>query len=274
MRMIGFPAVRVAGFCLTLLAVFLSPALVAAEKSGPVDVVARGLEIMRAADARLHGYTDQQVSLEMTLISPSGGKASRALRVQSIETPDGERTLMVFETPRDLSGTALLSNNRRSGADEQWLYLPAIKRVKQIGARNKSGPFMGSEFAYEDIVTPFVEKYSYQYLEQTPCGELTCDVIERKPKDEFSGYSFQKVWIDTTHQLVRRIEYYDRKQTLLKTCTASGFSEYQSKYWRPAEMLMENHQSGKKTVLRWADYRFESGLSEQDFTQNALMRSR
>ncbi|MDX5298667.1 MAG: outer membrane lipoprotein-sorting protein [Gammaproteobacteria bacterium] len=252
-----------------LCALFLSlPALASA------DPVAQGESLARAADAQLRGYGDQQTALEMTLISPTGETATRALRVQSLETDDGERTLMVFDTPRDLTGTALLSHNRRQGDDEQWLYLPAVKRVKQIGARNKSGPFMGSEFAYEDIVTPFWEKFSYRFEGEEPCAELTCAVVERIPKDSYSGYTRQRLWLDTAHHRIQRIEYYDRKNSLLKTYTATGFEQHAGQHWRPAEMHMQNHQTGKQTRLRWSEFAFGRGLSAQDFTQNALMRAR
>lgn len=235
-----------------------------------------GQDIAQQADAVLRGYTDAKMTLEMVLVSPSGETASRVLRVQSKEmgAEEGDRTLMVFETPRDVAGTALLSYNHPQGEDEQWLYLPAVKRVKQIGARNKSGPFMGSEFAFEDIVTPFWQKYGYRYLRQEPCAELTCQVIERTPNDSESGYTRQLVWIDTQNHLTRQIEYYDRRNALLKTYSATGFSQHAGQHWRPAEMRMVNHQNNKQTRLLWRDFQFGTGQQDQDFTQNALMRTR
>ena len=65
--------------------------------------------------------------------------------------------------------------------DDQWLYLPTLKRVKRIASRNKSGPFMGSEFAYEDLGSQELDKYRYRYLRQEPRGERTCDVLDRIP---------------------------------------------------------------------------------------------
>lgn len=232
----------------------------------------RGQEIAMAADSRLHGYADMQGRLEMVLISPSGERASRTLRVQSREsTGGGEKTLMVFETPRDLAGTALLTWTQPQGNDDQWLYLPAIKRVKQIGARNKSGPFMGSEFAFEDIVTPYWQKYSYHFLREETRDGLPCLVVERIPKDAWSGYTRQIMWVDRNESLIRRIEYFDRKGSLLKTYSADKFRQYGNQ-WRPSEMLMVNHQTGKQTRLLWSDYRFATGLKDEQFSQNSLQR--
>lgn len=235
----------------------------------------RGQDIAIKADARLHGYGDSRVNLEMLLSNAAGEAATRVLRVQSREAgANGDQTLMVFDTPRDLAGTALLSWNHPDGDDEQWLYLPAVKRVKQIGARNKSGPFMASEFAFEDIVTPFWQKFNYRFIREESRDGLPCFVIERSPKDSYSGYTRQIVWIDSQDYLIRRIEYFDRKETLLKTYSASDFQLYGNKYWRPSEMLMVNQQTGKKTRLRWSNYRFGVGLSKDDFSQNALLRAK
>jgi outer membrane lipoprotein-sorting protein len=227
------------------------------------------------ADDNLRGYGDVQMQLEMTLISPSGETANRSLRVRSREADAGtDQTLMTFDTPRDLAGSGLLSHNRASGDDEQWLYLPAVKRIKQIGARNKSGPFMGSEFAFEDIVTPFWQKFHYQSLTEESLDGLPCFTLERIPNDSYSGYARQRLWIDKEQYLIRRIEYFDRKNALLKTYNASDFQQHAGQYWRPGQMLMVNQQTGKQTRLQWRDFSFHGGLSERDFSQNALLRVR
>lgn len=253
---------------LLMFVLLLSPTFLLA-----APLVDRGQDIAIRADAQLHGYGDTRMALDMLLVSPSGQTASRVLRMQSLEDgTSGDRTLMVFDTPRDLAGTALLSWNHPDGDDEQWLYLPAVKRVKQIGSRNKSGPFMGSEFAFEDIVTPFWQKYTYKFLREETRDGLPCFVIERFPRDTYSGYTRQIMWVDKQDYLIRRIEYVDRKEKLLKTYTATGFRKYENKHWRAGEMLMVNHQTGKQTRLRISEYRFNTGLKPEDFTQNALMR--
>ena len=233
---------------------------------------ARGDEIAQAADRQLHGHGDSEARLVMTLVSPGGETASRELRVRSREQGTAERTLMVFDTPRDVAGTALLTESQPQGEDQQWLYLPAVKRVKQIGSRNRSGPFMASEFAFEDIATPWWQKYRNRYVRDEKCGELDCHVLERVPVDENSGYGRQLVWLDRADTLVRRIDFYDRQDKRVKTYTATGFQRYQGRFWRPAEMLMVNVQNGRQTRLSWSGFRFGQGLPESDFSQNALLR--
>lgn len=240
--------------------------------AGPLLADPRGDEIAQAADRQLHGHGDSDARLTMTLISARGETATRELRVRSREQGATERTLMVFETPRDVAGTALLTESGPAGEDQQWLYLPAVKRVKQIGARNRSGPFMASEFAFEDIATPWWQKYEHRYLRDEKCGELDCHVLERLPRDADSGYARQTVWLDRADKLVRRIEFFDRNGKPLKTYTATGFQRHQGRFWRPAEMLMVHAQSGRQTRLSWSGYRFGLGLPESDFNQNALQR--
>ena len=99
------------------------------------------------------------------------------------------------------------------------LYLPALKRVKRISSSNRSGSFMGSEFAYEDMSAQEVERFTYRYLRDEPCGDLTCTVSERIPVDRKSGYRRQLVWHDRDELRVRKVEYYDRKDAHLKTLT-------------------------------------------------------
>ena len=151
--------------------------------------------------------------------------------------------------------------------------LPALKRVKRINSRNKSGPFMGSEFAFEDLGSQDVEKYNYKFIREEACGDgMTCHVIERIPAYKYSGYSKQVTWIDKEGYRPVKVMFYDRKKALLKTLQATGFKKYLGKYWRPNTMSMVNHQTGKSTTLQWSNYKFRTGLSSRDFNKKALAR--
>ena len=133
---------------------------------------------------------------------------------------------------------------------------------------------MGSEFAFEDLSSQEVEKYHYRYLREEPCGEWTCDVLERVPVAAESGYGRQRVWVDREAFRVPRIDYYDRRDKPLKTLRMSGYQEYLGHYWRPQRMAMVNHQTGKSTLLLWTDYRFGTGLGERDFHPKRMQQVR
>ena len=235
----------------------------------------RGLAIAQESDRRDLGLTDSQADLEMTLKNRQGEESVRDLRVKVLEVQgDGDKSLTIFDEPRDVKGTALLTFAHGADPDDQWLYLPALKRVKRIASKNKSGPFMGSEFAFEDIGSQEVEKYTYKYLRDEAVEGKQAFLIERYPVDENSGYTRQEVWMDQAEYIPLKIVFYDRKNELLKTLVFSDYQQYLGKHWRAGKMHMENHQTGKSTLLEWKNYRFRTGVDAGDFNQNALKRAR
>jgi outer membrane lipoprotein-sorting protein len=235
----------------------------------------KGLAIAIEADKRDTGFNDFSANLVMVLRNRHGEESVRDLRSNTLEVvQDGDKTLVIFDKPRDIKGTAFLSFSHKEGSDDQWLYLPAPKRVKRISSNNKSGPFMGSEFAYEDITSQEVEKYTYKFLREEVYEGRDSFVIERYPVDKKSGYTRQVVWIDKAEYRPLKIDFYDRKKALLKTLTYKGYQQYLDRYWRADEMLMVNHQTGKSTELLWGEYRFQAGLTDRDFNKNSLKRAR
>jgi len=233
----------------------------------------RGLEIAQAADAYDKGFTDFTANMTMTLRSKTGKTSTRNIRVKTLEVEgDGDKSLSIFDEPADVKGTAMLTYSHGLEADDQWLYLPALKKVKRINSRNKSGPFMGSSFAFEDLSSQEVEKYSYKFLREEACGEWQCYVIERTPEYKYSGYTRQVTWLDKEAYRVVKVEFYDRKKALLKTMVTSDFNQYLGHYWRPGKMDMMNHLTGKGTLLEWTDYQFQTGLTDRDFRSQSLKR--
>ena len=233
----------------------------------------QGLAIAREADRRDSGWEDHGARVTMILRNSHGEQSTRELRMQFLEG-EGDKSLIVFDKPMDLKGTALLTHTHGMEADDQWLFLPALKRVKRISSNNKAGPFMGSEFAYEDLSAQEVEKYTYRYLYDKMYAGLSCFVVERVPVDKDSGYSRQVVWIDRKEYRVQKVDYYDRKRALYKTLTIKGYRKYLDRYWRADESNMANHQTNKTTDLLWREVIFRQGLTKRDFDRNSLARVR
>ncbi len=255
---------------LTLLFLCLAPGYLFAET--PEE---KGLAIAREDDRRDNGFADFTASMVMVLKNRHGEASQRILRNSTLEvTGDGDKSLVIFDEPRDVKGTALLNFAHKTGNDDQWLYLPALKRVKRISSANKSGSFMGSEFAYEDVTSQEVEKYTYKWLRDEIHDGLDCFVFERYPAYQNSGYTRQVVWLDKAEYRLLKIDFYDRKNSLLKTLTHRGYKKYLDKFWYPDAMFMENHQTGKNTLLTWSDYQFQTGLKDDDFNKNSLKRAR
>ena len=235
----------------------------------------KGLAIAVEADRRDTGWVDSSSELKMVLRNRQGDESQRAMRNRALEMEnDGDKTLIIFDAPKDVKGTAFLSYTHATTPDDQWLYLPALKRVKRISSANKSGPFMGSEFAYEDISSQEIEKYKYKYLRDETIDGRPSFVVERYPQYKNSGYTRQVAWIDQETYRVAKVEFHDRKDSLLKTLTYHEYKQYLDQFWRAHRMEMVNHQTGKSTTLSWKDFSFRSGLTERDFDKNSLKRAR
>ena len=236
----------------------------------------KGLAIAVEADRRNTGYSNSTADMLMILKNRHGQESRRQMRFRNLEVEgDGDKSLTIFDSPMDVKGTAFLNYTHKEGDDDQWLYLPALKRVKRISSRNKSGSFMGSEFAYEDIASQEVEKYTYKWLRDEIYEGNDCFVSERYPVDrKNSGYSRQVVWIDKQEYRTQKVEFYDRKNMHIKTLTMSNFQQYEGTFWRALELYMANHQTGKSTLLQFSNYKFNVGLTEADFNKNSLKRIR
>ena len=235
----------------------------------------KGLWIAQEASARDEGFGDFSARLTMELRDRRGRERVREVRLKVLEVPgDGDKSLFVFDEPRDVQGTALLIHAHVDAQDDQWLYLPALKRIRRISASTRSGSFMGSEFSYEDMSAPEVEESTYKYLRDETCGELTCTVTEHFPLDEKSGYSRRVVWQDTGEFRTWKMELYDRRDVHLKTLTFADYRQFLDRFWRAGEQTMVNHLTGASTVLRMTEFRFGADLDESEFTQTALRRVR
>ncbi len=232
----------------------------------------RGWAIAEEADRRNSGFVDSTASLRMILQNKQGQKSERELRIRGLEVEnDGTKSLCIFDTPRDVKGTILLTHAHKSTNDDQWLFLPALRRIRRIAAKNKSGSFMGSEYAYEDIAIQELEKYTYTWVRDELYDGNDCFVIERRPVDKAnSGYSRQVAWIGKAEYRTWKVDYYDRKSALLKTLICRGYGKHADRFWRARETTMTNHQTGKSTRLIWSDFAFGTGQSKLDFERSRL----
>lgn len=234
----------------------------------------KGEQIARHADAVSDGFGDFQVAGAMTLRAAQGQSSTRRFDMKTLELNGGKetRSVLVFDWPGDIRGTALLTHSFVNSQDAQWLYLPSVGRVKKISGSNRSGSFVGSEFAYEDMVEQEASNFTHLWLrdEACPTGAGRCHLLQRSPRFS-SGYSRQLVWIDTAGRY-QSIQYFNPRGARHKTLTFSGYRKYQGRYWRPSRMTMVNHLTDKRTILDWTDYRFNLGLHPHEFTREFIAR--
>jgi len=237
----------------------------------------KGYRIAKEAGSQGDGYVDSVSKMKMILINKKGQETVREMKSKDIEGTDttGAKGLTVFLTPKDQKGTALLNHAHSDKADDQWLYLPALKRVKKIASKNKSGPFLGSEFSFEDLGgAGGLDKKTYKWIKDEVLNGRDCYVLEAYPKDKNSGYTKQVSWIDKEDFRAYKVEYYDRKHSHLKTMTITEYEKHNDKWWRPGNMYMVNHQTHKKTRILFSETKFGVGLTAKQFTKNSLSRAR
>lgn len=228
------------------------------------------IEIAQKSDKVTDGFESSIAKTEMVLINASGQKSVRELEMKTLEGENGDKTISTFLTPADVKGTKTLTHEHIDRDDDQWLYLPALKRVKRIASSNKSGSFMGSEFSYEDIGNQNYNKFTYdEKVEEVDLNGLKCYKGTRIPKDKHSGYTKQVSWVSMDKFLLQQVEYYDRKSELLKTATFSDYKQIDG-VWRVGKIEMKNHQNDKATVLTWKEDKIKVGLTEKEFNKRVL----
>jgi outer membrane lipoprotein-sorting protein len=235
----------------------------------------KGLVIAKERKLRDTGWGDSTGDMSMILRNAQGDEVERKMRLKSLELVDqGDKGLTIFDQPLDVKGTAFLNFSHATEADDQWMFLPKLSKVKRIRSRNKSGPFMGSEFAFEDMTSFEIEKFTFKYLRDEAFEGQASFVLEQVPTDENSGYSKQIIWVDKKYYRVLKVEFYDRKGSLLKELVNYEFTLYLDKYWRPKRIEMFNEQNGKSTELVTHKLTFNTGLADSDFNKGTLKNVR
>lgn len=230
----------------------------------------RGREIAVIADQANTGFKGESATMSLQLINAHGDVIDRKMTMRMKEgISGGDKSVFAFNWPADVNGTKLLTWTHKDRDDDQWLYLPAIKRVKRISSSGKSGSFMGSEFAYEDLSAQEVDKYTYKFIEEVELDGRKTWVTERYPTDKNSGYSKTKNWTDQEYKNVVKIEFYDRKGELMKTANFKGYKKY-GEFWRFDSIEMANRQTRKRSIMRWEDRKLGIEFNDRDFETSAL----
>jgi len=233
----------------------------------------KGLEIALETERRDKDFGDYSVEGTMTLTSPDGAVGQRQFKMYTLEVQnDGDKRLVEFVQPRDLAGMISLTYSHGLEADDQWLYMPVLRRTKRLAARDKTGSFAGSEFAFEDISTWEVKKYTYKHLRDEALEGKATFVVENTPSYPYSGYSRIMEWVDQSIYHPLKLVYFDKAGNELKELRFYDYRQYQNRYWRPGKVVMTNFQTGAVSTIEWKNYTFQTGLTENKINPGALRR--
>ena len=239
-----------------------------------------GREIMERVDAQPEPADVVSVTT-MTLVKTVKGKEKKRIRevkqyLKFYEEGDfSSKSLIRFVRPADVKGTGFLMWEYRDAGrdDDQWLYLPALQKVKRIVAKQKREKFMGTDFTYEDLGGRDINRDTYDLLGEETVFEEECYRIKATPLEEDPAYSKRIVWISKERWTVRKVEFYDRKGRLLKILHIPELHR-DGDFWTVDRMIMEDVQKAHKTVLVVSDVSYESGMEDSFFTQRFLTRTR
>ena len=188
----------------------------------------------------------------------------------------GDLGLLRFLSPDELRGAGLLTHEHTGGEDEQWLYLPATRRIRRIAGADRRNRFMGTEFLFEDLQGFHPEDHVYRLIRQETVDGERCHVIEERPRDDRSAgrtaYSREMVWIGVRTRALRRAEMFDTPGHHLKTLTASGIEEVGPGIFLPRTIRVENLENGRTTTLETLERELPARLEDTAFTRRNLRR--
>lgn len=235
----------------------------------------KGLEIAKKMQEANNGFVGEESTMEMVLIDAYGAKTTRLMKGLVMEVDgDGDKSISIFLNPKDVKGTKMLTHTHKEGDDDQWLYLPTVRRVKRISSSNKSSSFMGSEFSYEDLGSQEIEKYNYKWLRDIKVDGMEGWLLERIPKTK-SGYSKMVMKVAKKYMNPVNVEYYDRKAELLKTADFTNFTAFKAggkTMYRSNKIHMKNVQTKKESIFEWKDRKLGVKHKKRDFNKTSLKR--
>jgi outer membrane lipoprotein-sorting protein len=209
----------------------------------------------------------------MNLIDSRGNKRVREIKQLLITKKDIEKKVMFFISPADVRNTSFMSwsYTKEGKNDDQWIYLPALKRVKRISSDSKNDYFMGSDFTYDDLGDRQPSADNHKFLRMETVDNEACFVIESKPKEDEYIYSRTLTWIIKDKWIGKKKEFYDEDGDLLKTLTVKKFEKI-SGFWIILDSEMKNVQKKHSTEMTLKDVKINTGIQERQFTERMMKR--
>lgn len=233
-----------------------------------------GFEVAKKASENTLGFGGQAVDAMMELYEPGGRKSVSYIVSQLwLEAPDGRsKSLVRFVAPADTKGTGLLTHEEKSGDESRWLYLPESRQVKQLAGSKKSASFKGTELAYEDMAFDVLNKYDYELKGEAVVDGRPCYQVRSTPRYQDSGYKYVDICFDKERFVALSGDYYDRAGQLLKKQKITDYKKIGGK-WRSHVVEMHNVQTGRKTIVRFKNYKIGVKLPDTMFTVSHLQKT-
>ena len=252
---------------LTLVIIILSGGFVFAQENA--------LQIVERSRNRIQADTTS-TRFRMIITARGGAQSEREMDQFSKKDARGNnRMVIVFREPASVRGTRFLTIENEDRANDQWIFLPSLGRVRRIAAAEGSSSFVGTDFSYDDISSAHrnVNLDNHRLLREERYRDRDCYVIESIPIDTSYHYSKMIQWIDKENYLLYKIELYDRRGNHVKLLEVLEYREVQG---RLSAMVtrMTTLATGASTSLNVTELRYDSQIPEGVFTPNFLETGR
>ncbi len=231
-----------------------------------------GREIMQAVYDRPQG-NDMSGTLTMTLFDSNGKERVRVIKQWIGRYGRVDKKLMIFQSPADVRGTSFMnwSYKEEGKEDDQWIYLPALKRVKRISAEGKGDYFMGSDFTYDDLGDRHPSEDNHTLVRTERINGEECWVVESIPKDPRYMYSRTVTWVSKEKRVGVKRDFFDRRGTHLKTLNVRSVEKIED-IWVLMEVEMHNVQKKTSTRMSFQNVSINRGLPESIFSERTMVR--
>lgn len=270
MRRAVFP-----GLFLSLIAAFM------VAESGLSRAVAanRGRGMILQADARkiMEGVYNQDTSRDSTwrgtleVIDKKGGVRRKGFAFRKLGTLGNSKTLVRFTDPAEVRGVGLLSYNEKGASERQWMYTPATARVRRIAPQERGRRFLGTDFTNEDMAERVLDDFTYRLIGEGEVvdGRKTYKIEGRPVASDRSQYKYVYLWVAQDVPYLVMAEYYDQGGQRVRLLKASELEKIAG-IWIARRVEMTTLADNTRTILYLNDVKFNTGLKEDLFTQQAL----
>ncbi len=244
--------------------------------AGPASGALSGREIMERVDARDDGDNAKQ-DMEMILIDKRGNQRVRELRSLSRDVGEDTQSILFFLSPADVRETGFLTYDYDGDKDDdQWLYLPALKKTKRIASGDKSGSFMGSDFSYADMTDRELDRYEFELLQEGDVEGQPVWIVEAVPihpkEQEETGYTKSIFFVRKDNDVVVRSKIWVKKGQRNKYMEVKQLEQIDG-IWIATEIHMTTKKGSTtlhKTILRSSNVRFNQDIPEDEFSVRRL----
>ncbi|MDR2717404.1 MAG: outer membrane lipoprotein-sorting protein [Treponema sp.] len=231
-------------------------------------------EIVRSSRDRINADTVSTRS-RMVIQAKAGSTTERLIDQYSKDGPKGKRTMIVFQKPETVAGTRFLTMENAGSADDRWIFLPALGKVRRVAASEGSNSFVGTDFSYDDISSASRNAAfdTHTLLHEEELDGSACYVIQSAPKDSSYQYSKMIQWITKDTKIIMKIELYDKKDTLIKTAEMSGIKRIQGRV-TVTVTKMTTIAAGTSTTIFTDIIKYDDPIPESVFTTAYLETGR